>query len=48
MNPRVAQVVANENYILLIYFTNGEKGLFDVKPLMKLPVFQKLKDVSLF
>ena len=48
MNPRVKQVVADENYTLQVYFTNGEKGIFDVKPLLHLPMFQCLKDISNF
>jgi len=48
MNPRVKQVVANENFTLLISFTNGEQGVFDVKPLLNLQVFQSLKKLENF
>jgi hypothetical protein len=48
MNPRVKQVEAKENYTLLVFFTNGEKGKFDVKPLFELPIFRSLTDLNLF
>jgi hypothetical protein len=48
MNPRVKQVVANNDFTLLVYFTNGEKGIYDVKPLLNMPVFQFIKDISNF
>ena len=34
MNPRVNDVKPLENYKLLLTFTNGEKKVFDVKPLI--------------
>ena len=48
MNPRVEKVVAKENFTLLVFFTNGEKGLYDVKPLFVLPIFQSLKEPTVF
>ncbi len=48
MNPRVSKVVAKENYTLLVYFTNGEKGMYDVKPLFAFPIFQSLKELDVF
>ena len=32
MNPRVEEVVEDQNFTLLITFKNGEKKRFDVKP----------------
>lgn len=48
MNPHVKKVEAKENYTLLVYFTNGEKGLFDVKPLFEYPIFSELKKLDFF
>ena len=48
MNPRIEKVVAKENYTLLVFFTNGEKGMYDVKPLFVLPIFQSLKEPDIF
>ncbi len=48
MNPRVSKVVARENFTLLVYFTNGERGMYDVKPLLVLPVFKSLQKLDMF
>jgi len=36
------------DYSILLTFENGEKKVFDVKPLLDRPLWQELKDVSLF
>jgi hypothetical protein len=48
MNPRIAKVSPESNYMLRLYFTNGEVRRFDVKPYLEIGIFQALKDVSLF
>lgn len=48
MNPRVKKVVAQDNFTLFVYFSNGEEGIFDVKPLLHLPVFQPINERSAF
>jgi hypothetical protein len=48
MNPRVTQVVANDDYTLTITFTNSEVKLFDVKPFLDRGIFTDLKDLRLF
>lgn len=48
MNPRVINVVALENYQVLITFSNGEPGIFDVKPYLDYPVFNRLRDKGFF
>ena len=48
MNPRVVQVVANDDYTLTLTFSNGEIGRFDVSPYSDKGIFQKLKDLSYF
>lgn len=48
MNPRVKDVVPNEDFTLTITFTNGEVGCFDMKPYLELGIFRELKDWNLF
>jgi len=48
MNPRVKNVVPENNYMLHLWFTNGEEGVFDVKPYLEYDVFQALKDEKVF
>lgn len=48
MRPRVKNVNAIEDYILVLEFDNGEIKYFDVKPYLNHKVFEKLKDVKEF
>jgi hypothetical protein len=48
MNPRITKVSPENNYMLRLYFTNGEVRRFDVKPYLDKGIFQELKNVSLF
>ncbi|MCH7731094.1 MAG: DUF2442 domain-containing protein [Candidatus Marinimicrobia bacterium] len=49
MNPRVKNVKPNVNdFTLKITFTNGEVGIFNVKPYLEIGIFRELKDASLF
>ena len=36
------------DYSILLTFENGEKKVFDVKPLLDRPRWRELKDISLF
>lgn len=45
MLPRVLSVETCEDYSLVITFRNGEKKLYDVKPLMKLPAYKNLAKI---
>lgn len=45
---KVTGVKILQNYQLLLTFSTGERKLYDVRPLLDLPVFQSLKDVSIF
>lgn len=45
---KVIGVKTLENYQLLLTFSTGERKLYDVNPLLDLPVFQPLKDNSVF
>ena len=44
MNPRPVQVEPLENYELLVTFQNGERRIFDVKPLLCKPLYAALKN----
>lgn len=48
MNPRPTKVTALDNYKLLITFQNGEKKIFDVTPLLPLPLYQPLRNIAFF
>jgi hypothetical protein len=48
MNPRVINVKPEQNFMLLITFSNGEVKNFDVKPYLGIGIFKELKDLSIF
>ena len=48
MNPRVKEVIPEEEYRLRLTFTNGEVKVFDVSPLLNKGVFRDLRDRSMF
>ncbi|MEZ0537141.1 DUF2442 domain-containing protein [Caldicellulosiruptoraceae bacterium PP1] len=48
MYPRVSDVIPNKDYTLTITFTNGEMGIFDMKPYLEIGIFKELKDWNLF
>ena len=48
MNPRPVNVKVLDNYNLLVTFQNDEKKIFDVKPLLSMPLYQPLKNKALF
>ena len=48
MNPRVVSVKAENDHILLLEFTNGERKRFDVRPYIGKGVFMPLADVAFF
>lgn len=48
LGPRVASVLPLEDYKLLLSFTNGEKRIFDAKPLLSLKPFKPLQSNQLF
>jgi len=48
MNPRVAKVTPEENYCLLLEFTNGERREFNVSPYLEKGIFTQLKEKSYF
>ncbi len=48
MYPSVKEVRPHEDYTLSIVFENGEKGILDMKPILKFGVFQRLKKYEVF
>ena len=48
MNPRVTKVRPDENYCLLLEFTNGERREFDVSTYLDKGIFVKLHDKAYF
>ena len=48
MYPRPIDVKPLEDYKLLITFQNDEHKIFDVKPLLEFPIYQKLKNKGFF
>jgi len=47
-NPRVIEVLPEYNYVLYLWFANGEQRRFDMKPYLEFEVFQALKDPKVF
>lgn len=48
MNPRPVNVKPLDDYELLVTFQNGEQKVFDVKPILSLPLYQPLKNKGFF
>jgi len=48
MNPRVTNVKPEQNFSLLLTFSNGEVKRFDVKPYLEIGIFKELYDLSMF
>jgi len=48
MNPEVINVKSEKDYNVHVWFSNGEEGIFDVKPYLEYEVFQALKDITMF
>ena len=44
MNPRVKEVVPNNDYTINIVFDNGEEKVFDVKPFLDKGIFKDVVD----
>jgi hypothetical protein len=48
MNPRPIKVKPLDGYKLLITFKNDERKIFDVAPMLDIPLYQKLKNKGIF
>jgi hypothetical protein len=45
---KVVNVVADNDYLLHVTFSNGVRTCYDVKPLLDKGVFQRLRDITFF
>jgi hypothetical protein len=48
MYPSVQSVIARDDYLLDIRFSNGENGVLDMKPYLDFGIFNKIKDYHCF
>lgn len=48
MNPRPIAVESLQAFQLLVTFQNGEKQIFDMVPLLDLPLYEPLRNKNLF
>lgn len=48
MQPSIKNVIARDDYTLILFYENNEKRIFDVKPLLNRPPFNKLNDLDIF
>lgn len=48
MNPRVINVKPEQDFSLLLTFSNGEVKKFDVKPYLGIGIFKELQDMTVF
>lgn len=48
MEWQITEVKPIQDYQLVLTFKNGQTKVFDVKPYLKIGVFQELKDLALF
>jgi hypothetical protein len=48
MNPDVVKVKPGDDYILYLWFSNGEEGILDMKPYLDKGIFRELRELSMF
>jgi hypothetical protein len=48
MNPRVKEVIATDDYKLILTFKNDEQGIYDCSGLLDFGVFKELQDIHYF
>jgi hypothetical protein len=48
MYPSVVSVTSKVDYLLDITFSNGERGVLDMKPYLDFGIFSRLKDYRAF
>ncbi len=48
MNPRIKEVKPTDDYKLVLFFANDEKGIYDCSHLLNFGVFEELKDKNYF
>jgi hypothetical protein len=48
MYPAVKKVIPGDDYVLSVFFDNGENGRLDMKPMLDFGIFQRIKDYDAF
>lgn len=48
MRPKAVKVIPQSDYCLLVFFGNGEKRIFDVKPYLTFKPFEELRNLAVF
>jgi len=48
LNPRVTHVQPRDDHQLELTFSNGERGVYDCRPLLDTGVFRELKELDYF
>ncbi len=48
MNPRVKKILGVDGYKLNLFFTNGEKGIYDCSKLLNFGVFKEFQNINYF
>jgi len=48
MYPSVKTVIAKDDYILFLTFSNGERGTLNMKPYLDFGVFKRIKNYTYF
>jgi hypothetical protein len=48
MNPRVTDVKSDNDFVLLLTFSNNEVKRFDLKPYLGIGRFKELRNMSMF
>ncbi len=48
LRPKAVEVVPQDDYCLLVTFSNNEKRVFDVKPYLGFKPFDELKSPAVF
>ena len=48
MMRTITQIVASQEWVLDVTFSDGSRRLFDVKPLLESEAFEGLNDINLF
>lgn len=46
MSPNIKKAKILDNYMIYIFFDNGEEKIFDLKPYLNYPVFRPLQDIK--
>lgn len=48
MHPKIKSIEILDNYFIKTFFENGEIKIYDFKPNLENPLFQSLKNYSIF